>query len=164
MGIQFFDEPVSTSSDIPFAREFLDSNPQLNGSEHLVNEIVLVRSNKGYLCKTDKFVCWIWKRESTATLLVQALAVYVRDMYGYSIIAVLDRTKSNGFKLGVNPDLPCMWYGSEKKYTTAEDIPSFNPMQENPFLISHAPLTPTTGVVTPTGMNGASHKRHGKNS
>lgn len=164
MSIQFFDEQSTGSSDLLFAKDYLGNNPSHNGQSYPINEVSLVRSNKGYLCKTDNFVCWIWKRETTATLLLQALEVYVRDGYGYTIVAVLDDKSSNGFRLGVDGDKPCMWYGSTKKYTVTPDIPIFDPQKGNPFLISHAPLTPTTEPASQPGTNGASRKKHGQST
>lgn len=156
MTIQFFDESPESSGDLDFAADFLKANPNQHGKAFPITECLLARSGKGYMLKTDKFICWIWKKEKTTQLLLQALEVYVRDTYGYSIVAVLDKGAKNGFKLGLDPDSPCMWYGSGKKYTTTEDIPTLGMDNGNPFLLQPAPSTPTMPPATQNGRAKAS--------
>jgi len=165
MGIQFFEEFESTSGDLLFAEEYLKEHPKENGKEFGVREVLLAKSNKGYLVKTDAFVTWLWKRSSTAILLTQALEIYVRDCYGFAIVAVLSKETKGGCKLGVNADIPCMWYGTGKKYTVDSDIPTFDVANTNPFLVQPVPLTPTTHVpMNGSLVKGKSQQTPGKTS
>lgn len=165
MGIQFFEEFESTSVDLVFAKEYLAEHPKEDGKQFQVTEVLLVKSNKGYLVKTDSFVTWLWKRSATATLLVQALDVYVRDCYGFAIVCVLDKRHKDACRLGVDGDIPTMWYGSAKKFTVEPDIPTFDPVTANPFLIPVAPSTPITHVATNgSNITPTSQRRHGKTS
>lgn len=147
MSIQFFEDSSSTSGELEFANDYLKKFPKDNGKAFPVKEIILARSGKGYLASTDSFLCWLWKREKTTALLLEALQAYVDQRYGYTIVAVLDKGDKNGFKLGVDSELPCMWYGSAKKYSVEVDIPTLETQGGNPFLIQPVPSIPTTDVV-----------------
>lgn len=163
MGIQFFEEISPTSGDIPFVKEFLIENPHQNGNQFKINEIKLVSSNKGYLCSTDYFLIFLWKRAITTKMLIEALETYVKESYGYGIVAVLDKNHKDSFRLGVDADMPCMWYAQGKKFTTTLDIPSFDIETMNPFLIPHAPSLPTTPAQEKNGrVKERSQKEIGK--
>lgn len=165
MGIQFFEEFESSNGDLLFAKEYLAEHPKEHGKSFGVREVLLAKSNKGYLVKTDAFVTWLWKRSSTAILLTEALEVYVRDCYGFAIVAVLDKGHKDGCKLGVDGSIPTMWYGNGKKFTVDSDIPTFDVASVNPFLIPLAPSTPILHVPTADSQtNGKSPKALGKTS
>lgn len=153
MGIQFFDEQPTGARYLPFSEDYLANNPGDTGKSFLVKEVILARSNKGYMCNTDRFTCWLHKRSNVATRLVEALEVYVRDKYGYAIVAILDEKTDKGFRLGVDPDQPCMWYGSGKKFTVKQDIPSFDTEDVNPFLLPNAPSTLVNAHTDTTTSN-----------
>lgn len=159
MGIQFFDDSPASPRYLPFSENYVADNPGDIGKSFLVREVILARSNKGYMCNTDKFTCWLHKRSNVATRLVEALEVYVRDRYGYAIVAILDNNADKGFRLGVDPDQPCMWYGSGKKFTVKQDIPSFDTEDVNPFLLPNAPFTPENGHTDTSTSNHQSTRR-----
>lgn len=163
MAIQFFDENPSISGDLEFAAEYLKSHPKDVGKAFPITEITLAKSGKGYMAKTDMFLCWLWKREQTTTLLLAALQTYTEQRYGYAIVAVLDKGNKSGYRLGVDADLPCMWYGSGKKYTNTPDTPTLETKDGNPFLILPAPCPPTMSMTeSETLLETSPHTSNGK--
>lgn len=151
MAIQFFEEAYSHGIDLDFAKDYLSNFPKENGASYNVSEIVLAASGKGYMIKTDRFICWLWKKQSTAKMLIEALEKYVEEGYGYMVVAVLDKDAKDGYKLGIDPEQPCNWFGKGKKFTVIEDTFSSQETTQNPFFIPRALYPPTTVPATQTG-------------
>jgi hypothetical protein len=148
--ITFFEENnASNSSCDIFADEYLELHPSENGTTHVVEEITLVKSNKGYMLITKLFKVFCWKNSSVAKLLVEALAIYVEQKYGYAVVVVLDKTAQNKYRLGIDGEMQTTWYGSGKKYSTMLDIPICDPLTSNPFLLApQSPQPPTSRART----------------
>lgn len=136
MAIEFFDSSVpSVEQDLPFAEDYLKANPKSDKKPYQVLEIIKAKSGKGYLLKTEEFVCWIWAKEAITKLLVEALIHMVKQGYGHGIYACLDKKAKGSFRLAADKEVKCMWYGDEKKYTTSEDgLSSGTVVGGNPFL------------------------------
>lgn len=137
MAIQFFEDITPTDGDLDFAADFLKANPKQDGKDFTITEITLAKSGKGYMAKTDHFVCWLWRKNKTTNQLLEAIEAYVANQHGYRIVAVLDKRIKDGFRLGVDFDCPQSWFmnGEKKQYAT-KDI-WFSPQQSsesNPFL------------------------------
>lgn len=163
MAIQFFEAGSANPGELLFAGDYLQQYPKENGKKFVVREVVLAQSGKGYMLYTEACIGWLYKRNPIALLLTQALEVYVRDRYGYAIILVLDNSAKDKIKLGVDPEIPTTWFGTGKKYTVTPDIPTFDVETGNPFLIPHAPSTPTTQEDTNSSNNTkTSHQKSGK--
>lgn len=146
MSLRFFEANEEAFGSLDFAKDYLEKYPKENGKSFRIEEISLVRSGKGYLCRTDSFICWLWKRNNLTTQLLAALQVYVEGRYGYSLYAVLSKTDEKGVRYAIDPESPCMWFGTPKKYTVDPDIPILDVLTGNPFLIQPVPLTPTIDI------------------
>lgn len=150
MSIQFFEDITPTDGDLDFAADFLKQNPKLDGKDFTITEINLARSGKGYMAKTDSFICWLWRKNKPTMQLLEALEAYVANQHGYRIVAVLDKKVKDGFRLGVDFDCPQSWFmHGEKKSFATQDI-WFSPTgvsQSNPFL-PPALQPPITGQMS----------------
>lgn len=166
MALAFFeDDSTATGVDLPFAEDYLKENPKRNGQAIQVEEVLLVKSGKGYLIKTPECLGWLWRKEKVATQLLEALKYYVDNQHGFGLFLVLDKQAKSKFRLAVDAEVPCSWFGTEKKYTVLEDgLGSNEAIPGNPFLI---PLPLSTGTMQqPTNQSAvkASASKNGKTS
>lgn len=159
MSISFFEDLQQSSGSIDFAIDYLKNNPKMNGTSHQIISVKLVTSGKGYLFSTDQFICWMWRKDKTAIKILEALDFYVENRYGYALMAVLDKSQKDGFRIGVDSDKPCTYWGKEGRYgLTTDTLCSSAQVSENPFLLP-VPLPPITmqqpqKEQTPSNNNG----------
>jgi hypothetical protein len=164
MALSFFEQEESSSSgDLPFCEEYLKENPKNNGKVLQVREVFAVKSGKGYLIKTDECIGWLWRKEKTTSQLLEALQYYVEIQHGFGLFLVLDKNAKAKFKLAVDSEVECSWFGDEKKYTVVEDgHGSREAIQSNPFLIPHPLSTPTMQPATNLSMQTTLASTNGK--
>ena len=146
MALKFFDVEASGNGNLPFAKDYLEENPKENKKEFDIEELWLVQSNKGYMFRTDKFIGFLFKNQKTTKQILEALKYYVEQQDGYQLVAVLDKSAKNSYRLAVDFDKPTSWFTSgNERYATNE----FDSGQDingnvNPFL-PPVPSLPTEG-------------------
>lgn len=141
--LQFFETETQTS-DIPFLSDLMKEpeGKKLEGSQHVVNEVLAVSSGKGYLIRTDRFITFIWKKQKTTTQLLEALNYYFEAGTGYTLCAVIDSKVKGLCKLGVDFDSPSYWQKKGENFynSISAIITEANLGTENPFLPPTFPL------------------------
>lgn len=145
MAITFFQLPGdSVSNDLPFFNEWKSSTRYREDSFE-ITELVRVKSNKGYLCKTTEFLLFLWNNSSVTKQLIEALDYYVQKGTGVAIVAVVNSSFKDGYALGIDSDEEVIWYNVGGKFTTSPEphIIGSSASTVNPF-ISPSPLTPFT--------------------
>lgn len=140
MALTFFDSEESTpQGDIPFVEDYLKSNPEEVGNLFCVEEVIRTRKGNGYLFKTSQFLVFMWNRNKTLGLILEALKVYVDGMHGYKIVFQLI-DKAPYYRVACDPDQPTTWFGGNGRFTVRELPISGSVVEEeavgNPFLIS----------------------------
>jgi hypothetical protein len=140
MALNFFDSEESTPQvDTPFVEDYLKSNPDEVGSIFDVEEVIRTRKGNGYLFKTQSFIVFMWNRNKTLALILEALKVYSEGIHGYKIVFQLI-DKSPYYRVAVDPEKPTNWFGGNGRYSVREIPTSGLGVEEeaigNPFLIS----------------------------
>ena len=137
MAITFFNtESKSTGTSLPFLNDWIEENQKNKQQNFTIEEIIKVKSGKGYLVKTTVFSIFLWKNSVTAKQLVEALDVYVnKQEYGYPLFIHLQNPKKKEYMIGCDTEVKISWYATKNGYSTTEDIVT-NPSSttENPFL------------------------------
>lgn len=160
MAIKFFDDEPSGNGSLPWAKEYLEENPKENKKSFPVEEISRVQSDKGYMVRTDKFMCFLFKNQKTTKQLLEALKYYCDSQDGYQVVCVLDKASKNSVRIGVDFDVPTSWFTSgNDRYSTQElDWGVDTNGRENPFLPpvpSKPPLSvPSTHAAATNGRGG----------
>lgn len=139
MALTFLDDGKSNSGSgqKEFLNDWLKSNPKNKQIQHLVSEVRLVNSNKGYLIETDNFLAFIWKNAKVTSQLIEALEYWVSTPdTGYALYLVQDKPNSPNFKLATDKEEPFTWYSKKNGYSTiGEDLDSDTAgMDGNPFI------------------------------
>lgn len=146
--IDFFDSEAS-SVDLEFAADYLAAHPKENGTVHDIHTVKLAKSGKGYMLYTQEFLCWLFKKEKTATQLIEALEYYVKVGGGFQLVVQLDKKAKSSVKYGVDRDRSATYFPLGKGFSVYEEE-SENP-SENPFLIP-LPLPSLLPVESPNGQ------------
>jgi hypothetical protein len=136
MALKFFDDVSPSSGNLPFLNEFVKKAKNLKTNTFEINEIKRVKSDKGYLASTDKFMVFLWKNAKITQQMVEALDFYINSDKGYALVIYLPNTKSDEYKLGVDFDKEVTWFTSKNGYTTTQEesvSKDINP-DKNPFL------------------------------
>jgi len=136
MALKFFDDTSSNSGSLPFLQDFIKKAKSLKQDTYPVVEITRVRSDKGYMVKTEKFMCFLWKNQKITGQLIEALEFYIESGKGYEICVFLPDVKKDDFKLGVNFEQEVTWFTSKNGFTTTQEesvCQGINP-DKNPFL------------------------------
>ena len=136
MALKFFDEPSSSSGQLPFLDDYVKSNQNNKQKQFSVCEIRRVKSDKGYLVLTNKFSCFIWKNSAIAKQIVEALDHYVKTAKGFDLVVFLPDPKKADFRLAADFDAPTTWFASKNGYTTLESESSSQEEIQggNPFI------------------------------
>lgn len=137
MALSFFEEPEDTGSgSLDFLNDWLEANPKNKEKQFPVVEIKLAKSKKGYIVSTDKFMVFLWKKSKVATMLVQAMDVWINmePDTGYELLVVLDPKTKDGYKLGVDKEKKVTWFQMGNGYTTLESNAHCQESDLNPFL------------------------------
>lgn len=140
MALSFFDSEETTPQvDTPFVEDYLKSNPDEVGSIFDVEEVIKTRKGNGYLFKTSSFIVFMWNRNKTLALILEALKVYSEGIHGYKLVFQLI-DKSPYYRVAVDPDKPTNWFGGKERFSVREIPISGLGVEEeaigNPFLIS----------------------------
>lgn len=139
MALTFLDDgsSKSNSGQKEFLNDWLKSNPKNKQTQHLVSEVRLVASNKGYLIETDNFLAFIWKNAKVTKQLIEALEYWVgTPETGYALYLVQEKPNSPNFKLATDKELPFTWYSKKNGYSTIKDDLDLDTegMDGNPFI------------------------------
>ena len=136
MALKFFDDTSSNSGSLPFLNDFIKKAKNLKTDTFPITEVVRVKSDKGYMVKTEKFMCFLWKNQKVTQQLIEALEFYINSGKGYEISVFLPNVKQDDFKIGIDFEKEVTWFTSKNGFTTiqgesaSQDI---NP-DKNPFL------------------------------
>lgn len=120
MALTFLDdsESRSNSGQKEFLNDWIKANPKNKNTQHLVSEVRLVSSNKGYLLETDNFLAFIWKNAKVTKQLIEALEHWVTTPdTGYALYLIQDKPNSPNFKLATDKEEPFTWYAKKNGYS-----------------------------------------------
>lgn len=136
MALKFFEESNPTAGTLPFLDEYIKKAKNLKTDTFEVNEISRVKSDKGYLIKTDKFIAFLWKNAKVTQQLIEALDFYINSGTGYAVVVYLPDTKKADFKMAVDFDKEVTWFTAKNGYTTTQEESSSQAIDpdKNPFL------------------------------
>lgn len=145
--IDFFDTE-SPSIDLDFATDYLKANPKRDQDIFHIHSIKLAKSGKGYMLYTNEFMCWLFKKEKTATQLIEALEYYVKVGGGFQLVVKLDKKAKNNVVYGIDKDIPCSYFPLGKGFSCLEEDSETPLSNMNPFLVT-LPSTPLIPVPAP---------------
>lgn len=136
MALKFFDDLNPQSSQLPFLDEFIKKEKNLKTDTFPIQEITRVKSDKGFMVKTEKFMVFIWKNQKITQQLIEALDLWINGTVGYELVVFLPNTKKTDFKLGVDFEKEVTWFTSKNGYTTIQEDVSYQDIDpdKNPFL------------------------------
>lgn len=137
MAITFFNtESTSTAGNLPFLNEWIEENTKNKQQNFTIEEVVNVKSGKGYLVKTTDFSTFLWKNSKDAKHLIEALDHYVnKQEYGHPLFVHLPNPKKKDFILGCDTEVKLSWFAVKNGYSTTEDTTTENTtVTGNPFL------------------------------
>jgi hypothetical protein len=123
MALSFFEEPEDNGTgSLDFLNDWLEANPKNKEKQFSVTEIRLAKSKKGYIVSTGKFMVFLWKKSKVATMLVEAMNVWinVEPDTGFDLVIALDPKSKDGYKLGVDKDKKVTWFQMGNGFTTLE--------------------------------------------
>jgi len=136
MALSFFGPLESDTKDLDFLDDWLKENPKNKRTEFPVSEIILVRSGKGYMVKTDCFIVFLWKKAAQTAIVLEALQHYLENPQdGRELVVVLNKKAKNGFQLAANLDKEITWFSVGNGFSTNEQdaiLPESN--GENPLI------------------------------
>lgn len=158
MAITFFEDSSQTSGDLEFAKDFLTKNPKEEGRQFTVQQVVKASSGKGYMVSTSSFMCWLWNKSNTTKQLIDALQFYCEANQGYTLIAVLDKKAKDGYRLGVDFDLPCVWYTTKNGSFQLTPVEALSMDGGNPFLPTAPSPIPVQEVPQEAGVRAVGKK------
>lgn len=135
MALQFFDS-TPDSNDLLFINDWITENPKNKQKEFEIESIMAVKSGKGYLIKTDRFMVFLFKNQAIAKKLVEALKVYTREeLSGYKLVVFLPKPNKPDFRLAADKETKVTWYEAGNGYSTSSELSaSLAEAQANPFL------------------------------
>lgn len=137
MALEFFEEKEDNGTgELEFLGDWLKANPKNKQLEWEVLEIRAVKSGKGYILITDKFMIFLWKRLKVAAFLIQALDVWVNKEpdTGFALMAVIAPKSKDGYKLGVDKERKVTWFTMGNGFTTMAENAFSEDSDLNPFL------------------------------
>jgi hypothetical protein len=137
MALSFFEEPEDNGSgSLDFLNDWLEANPKNKEKQFPIVEIKLAKSKKGYIVSTEKFMVFLWKKSKVATMLVQAMDVWINlePGSGFEMLVVLDSKTKDGYKLGVDKEKHVTWFQMGNGFTTLESNAHSQESDLNPFL------------------------------
>lgn len=160
MALHFFDDESTGNGSLPFASDYLEEHPKANGKEFEVKELYRTQSNKGYMLITDCFSGFLFKNQKLTKQLLEALQLYCDKQDGYALIAVLDKSAKNKFRLAVDFEKPRSWFtrGNEHFVTSESGLELKEVPKGNPFL----PPVLSTPDMTPAHTQEASNGKGGR--
>lgn len=126
-----------TSGQKLFLNDWIEQNPKNKKTQHLVSEVKLVQSNKGYLIETDYFLAFIWKNAKVTKQLIEALEHWVNTPdTGYALYLIQDKPTSSSFKLATDKEEPFTWYAKKNGYSTIQGDSNLDTTETdgNPFI------------------------------
>lgn len=129
-------ENVSSGEKL-FLNDWTKENPKNKKVQHLVTEVRLVQSNKGYLIETDYFLAFIWKNAKVTKQLIEALEHWVNNPdTGYALYLIQDKPTSSNFKLATDKEEPFTWYAKKNGFSTIQVDSSLDITETggNPFI------------------------------
>ena len=115
--------PVVQRREIPFLDEYIETNHPKLPILSEVQEVIFVKSGKGYLIVTELFSVFVWKRSKLATTLIEALTIYLDRGRGYVLAVICDAVDNNNkpsFYIAANKDIEEITYylsDDGKKYS-----------------------------------------------
>lgn len=117
------DSPVIEKKDVPFLDDYVkENNPKLPILSE-IQDVIFVKSGKGYLVVCEFFSVFVWKKSKLASILVEALTAYVQRGHGYVLAVVCTNLDQNGkpiFNIAANKEL------DEITYYLSEDSKKFS--------------------------------------
>lgn len=164
--IQFFETETQTS-DTPFLSDLLKTpeGKKLEGTSHVVNEVLAVSSGKGYLIRCDNFIAFIWKKQKVTSQLLEALNYYFEAGTGYTLCAVVDSKIKGGCKLGIDFDTTSYWQKKEENFynSTTALVSEERQVTENPFLPPKFPSTQSRSLELADVIDAPTQTSHQSN-
>lgn len=141
--LQFF-ESESVSLDIPFLNDYLKEprNRNADGTVHDVTEIIYASSGKGYVVKTESFMCFLWKNSKVTKQILEALNFYWEQGNGYVFVVRIEVKNKNLFSLGVDFERTSYWQKKQESFFNTSNLVEDTPLMDNanPFLPPDFPL------------------------
>lgn len=136
--LQFFTDE-SNSLEIPFLNDYLKKpeNRKADGTLHDVTEIIYASSGKGYVIKTERFMCFLWKNSKVTKQILDALNFYWEQGNGYVFVVRIEMKTKNQFSLGVDFERTSYWQKKEENYFS-----SLNPVEDIPLMENSNPFLP----------------------
>jgi len=145
MALRRFDAAESLSSGLlPFAKDFIEKYPSLEGNSYEVLSVKETQNRGGYYVKTDKFAVLLWKKKPLTEMIIEALEYYVNEAQGYALMFTLEHDTELGGSFGIDDEKTRMWILNEKKrlYQWVDETSDTPSVTSNPFLIrSTSPLS-----------------------
>lgn len=127
----------TSSGQKVFLNDWIKENPKNKKTQHLVSEVKLVQSGKGYLLETDYFLAFIWKNAKVTKQLIEALEHWVDTPdTGYALYLIQDKPCSPNFKLATDKEEPFTWYRKKNGFSVLGEDLSLDTTEQvgNPFL------------------------------
>lgn len=137
MALTFFeDKEDSGTGSLGFLNEWLEENPKNKQKEFDIVEIKAVKSGKGYLLSTDKFMIFLWKKSKLVTQLIEAFNVWVNlePDTGFRLVCVLNPKTKDGYQIAADKETKVTWFTMGNGYTQTEESAYSEETDLNPFL------------------------------
>lgn len=146
--LQFF-ENEQNSLDIPFLNDYLKEpkNRNADGTLHDVLEIIYASSGKGYVIKTEAFMCFLWKNSKATKQILEALNFYWEQGNGYVFVVRVEAKTKNQYSLGVDFERTSYWQKKGESFYS-----SLNPVEDIPLMESSNPFLPPSFPINQGGI------------
>lgn len=136
MALKFFDELTPQNSLVVFLDEYIKKEKNIKQKDYPITEIKRVKSDKGFMVYTEKFMVFLWKNQKITQQMIEALSLWVSGEVGYELIVHLPDPKKADFRLGVDFEKEVTWFTAKNGFTTIQaDATSVGiDPDKNPFL------------------------------